>query len=55
MWLGSHVAVALIRPLAWELPYASDAALKSTYTQSNEVVGTSSSLLHPLLSATSRS
>ena len=36
--LGSHVAVvvaqaavALIRPLAWELPYAVDAALKSKY------------------------
>ena len=32
MWLGSHVAVAavaLIQPLAWELPHAKDAALKS--------------------------
>ena len=39
MWLGSSVAVALvqgspaavalIRPLAWELPYAMSAALKS--------------------------
>ena len=33
MWLGSFIAVAvvaaaLIRPLAWELPYASGAALK---------------------------
>ena len=38
MWLGSHVAVAVvcrpaaaapIRPLAWEPPYAAGAALKS--------------------------
>ena len=38
MWLGSHVAVAVVRPaaaariqpLAWELPYATGAALKKT-------------------------
>ena len=29
MWLGSGVALASIRPLAWEPPYASGAALKS--------------------------
>ena len=28
MWLGSGVAVAPIRPLAWETPYAANAALK---------------------------
>ena len=30
MWLGSIIAVAaaLIRPLAWELPYATGAAVK---------------------------
>ena len=36
-WLGSHLAVAvarpaavvLIQPLAWKLPYATSAALKS--------------------------
>ena len=27
-WLGSEVAVALIRPLAWEPPQAAGAALK---------------------------
>ena len=37
VWLGSRVALAvcrpaaagLLQPLAWELPYAADAALKS--------------------------
>ena len=28
MWLGSGIAVALIRPLAWEPPYATGATLK---------------------------
>ena len=28
MWLGSHVAAALIPSLAWELPYAAGMALK---------------------------
>ena len=28
MWLGSGIAVAMIRPLAWETPYASGAALR---------------------------
>ena len=30
MQLGSHVAVALIRPLAWEPPYAAGETLKKT-------------------------
>ena len=29
MWLRSCIAVAPIRPLAWEAPYAAGAALKS--------------------------
>ena len=29
MWLGVAVAEAPIRPLAWKLPYAAGAALKS--------------------------
>ena len=38
MWLGAGVAVAmamlaLIRPLAWELPYAASTALKRQKTK----------------------
>ena len=34
LWLWCRpAAVALIQPLAWELPYAMSAALKSTHTQ----------------------
>ena len=41
MWLGSHIAVALaeavatalIRPLAWEPPYAAGVALKRQKTK----------------------
>ena len=45
MWLGSCIAVAivyrpaataLIRPLAWELPYAAGAALKSKKKRKKE-------------------
>ena len=43
-WLGSGVAVAVawpaaiapIQPLAWELPYATDAALKNKPKKFNE-------------------
>ena len=36
MWLGFHVAVAIapIRPLAWELPYAAGVVLKSNKKKS---------------------
>ena len=33
MWLGSVVAAALIQSLAWELPYATGAALKKKNKQ----------------------
>ena len=49
MWLiGSGVvvavavaqtsAIALIQPLAWELPYAKGVALKQTNKQNNEIL-----------------
>ena len=37
-WLGlwhRPVVIALIQPLAWELPYASGAALKRQYNNNN--------------------
>ena len=40
-WLGSGVAVALIRPLAWEPPYAVGAALErqKTKKKKKKIVG----------------
>ena len=37
MRLGSHVAVALILPLAWELPYAIGVALKKKREREKEM------------------
>ena len=36
MWLRSHIAVAVIQPLAWKLPYAMGAALKSKRKRKKE-------------------
>ena len=58
MWLGSSTvvavakpaAVALIGPLAWELPHAADVALKKkrkkTKTLMKEIEDTSGKLFH---------
>ena len=41
-WLGSGIAVAAaaapIQPLGWELPYASDVALKGKKTKNKKTV-----------------
>ena len=44
LWLWSRLtAVALIQPLAWELPYAAGAALKSKTKQNKTKQKTASS------------
>ena len=46
MWFRSHIAVAmgiaLIQPLAWELPYAESAALKKQKRKTDDSFGHSS-------------
>ena len=37
MWLGSRIAIAPIRPLAWELPYAMGASLKREKKGENKI------------------
>ena len=37
LWLWHRPAIAPIRPLAWELPYASSLALKSTHTHTHKL------------------
>ena len=48
LWLCMLAAIALIRPPAWELPYAEDVALKSKKKKENKL---SKSLLNESINA----
>ena len=48
LWLGCRpAAVAPMRPLAWELPYAAGVALKSKRKKAKSLAGSADCGIHP--------